>query len=590
MSRYITLNWLFLLEEIAMNNLAEFIDVLTKRKKSDLVFKNAKIINVFSHEIISGDLAIHGDRIVGVGDFSGVCEIDLCGAYISPGLMDAHVHIESSMLTPENMTNLILPRGTTTIIADPHEIANVSGRRGIGYMLKATENIPLNVFINLPSCVPATTFESSGAILGADDLKEFIHHKRVLGLAEFMNFPGIIKKDPEVLKKLDLAHKNNKIIDGHAPNMDSNDIRTYAGVGISTDHESETYDELLNKIRNGIYVLIREGSGAKNLEALAKGLSTNLSLTRWCCLCTDDSHPETLIREGHIDHLLKKLVKLNIDPITAVQMATINTAKCYGLDKSGAIAPGYKADLVIFQDLVDFKVLKTYKDGREVYDGRHKVKIQNTYMDKKLLSSVNIDINKKDLKIFLKNGRVNIIELIPRSLLTKKTISQVILEDGEFKTANNLGVLKLFVIERHHGTGNLGKGLVKNFGDFKGAIASTISHDSHNLVVIGDSDEDIFLAIEEIKKIQGGLCLVHNKKIISSIPLEIGGIMTQVSGEEVALKVKELLDSAYKYGANTKLDPLINLAFLALPVIPEIKLTDRGLFDFKSFTHISLEL
>ena len=573
-----------------MNNLSEFIDVLTRRKKSDLVFKNAKIINVFSHEIIEGGLAVHGDRIVGVGEFSGICEIDLCGAYISPGLMDAHVHIESSMLTPENMANLILPRGTTTIIADPHEIANVSGLRGIEYMIKATENIPLNVFINLPSCVPATPFESSGAILDADDLKQFIHHKRVLGLAEFMNFPGIIKKDPEVLKKLELAHKNNKIIDGHAPDMNSEDIRTYAGAGISTDHESETYDELLNKIRNGIYVLIREGSGAKNLEALAKDLPNNLNLTRWCCLCTDDSHPETLIREGHIDKLLKKLVKLDIDPITAVQMATINTAKCYGLEKLGAIAPGYKADLVIFQDLIDFKVLKTYKDGREVYDGIHKVEIQNTYMDKKLLSSVNIDMDKKDLKIFLKSETVNMIELIPGSLLTKKTIFQIVLEDGEFKTANNSGILKLFVIERHHGTENLGKGLVKNFGNFRGAIASTISHDSHNLIIIGDSDEDIFLAIEEIKRIQGGLCLVHNKKIISSIPLEIGGIMTQVSGEEIALKIKELLDSAYEYGVNTELDPLINLAFLALPVIPEIKLTDQGLFDFKSFSHISLEL
>lgn len=573
-----------------MNNLSEFIDVLTQRKKSDLVFKNAKIINVFSHEIIEGNLAVHGDQIVGIGDFSGVHEIDLHGAYISPGLMDAHVHIESSMLTPENMANLILPKGTTTIIADPHEIANVSGMRGIEYMLKATENIPLNVFINLPSCVPATTFESSGAVLKADNLKEFIHHKRVLGLAEFMNFPGILKKDPEVLKKLDLAHKNNKVIDGHAPNMSAEDIRTYAGVGVSTDHESETYNELLDKIRNGMYVLMREGSGAKNLEALAKGISTNLSLARWCCLCTDDSHPETLIRQGHIDHLLKKLVKLNIDPITAVQMATINTAKCYGLTKLGAVAPGYKADLVIFQDLVDFEVLKTYKDGREIYNGIDEVKIQNTYMDKSLLSSVNIKITKKDLKIFLKGEKVNIIELIPGSLLTKKAGSQIILEDGEFKTENNPDILKLVVIERHHGTGNIGKGLVKNFGDFKGAIASTVSHDSHNLIVIGDSDEDIFMAVEEIKKIQGGLCLVHNKKIIFSIPLEIGGIMTQVSGKEIAPQVKKFLDSAYKYGVDNKVDPLVNLAFLALPVIPEIKLTDRGLFDFKSFTHISLKL
>ncbi|WP_028857429.1 adenine deaminase [Psychrilyobacter atlanticus] len=573
-----------------MNNLSEFIDVLTKRKKSDLVFKNAKIINVFSHEIIEGDLAVHGDQIVGIGDFSGISEIDLYGAYISPGLMDAHVHIESSMLTPENMANLILPRGTTTIIADPHEIANVSGMKGIEYMLKATENIPLNVFINLPSCVPATTFESSGAILGADDLKKLIHHKRVLGLAEFMDFPGILKKDPAVLKKLDLAQKNNKIIDGHAPNMKAKDIRTYAGIGVSTDHESETYKELLDKIRNGIYVLMREGSGAKNLEALANGVSTNLSLARWCCLCTDDSHPETLIRQGHIDHLLKKLVKLNIDPITAVQMATINTAKCYGLSKLGAIAPGYKADLVIFQDLVDFKVLKTYKGGREIYNGIDEVKIQNTYIDKSLLSTVNINIDKKDLKILSKDEKVNLIELIPGSLLTKKTVSQIILEDGEFKTRNNPDILKLFVIERHHGTGNIGKGLVKNFGDFKGAIASTISHDSHNLVVIGDSDEDINLAVEEIKRIQGGLCLVHNKKIIYSIPLEIGGIMTQLPGEEVALKVKKILDSAYKYGVNRELDPLMNLAFLALPVIPEIKLTDRGLFDFESFRHISLEL
>jgi adenine deaminase len=573
-----------------MKQLSEFIDVLTKRKKAHLVLKNAKIINVFSHEIIEGNLAIYGDKIVGIGNFLGEKEIDLKGAYLSPGLMDAHVHIESSMLTPENMANLIIPRGTTTIIADPHEIANVSGLRGIEYILKATDNIPLNVFINLPSCVPATPFESSGAILNADDLETFITHKRVLGLAEFMNFPGIVNKDPEALKKINLAHKYNKIIDGHGPNMASNDITTYSGVGVSTDHESETFEELLNKIRNGMYVFIREGSGAKNLDALGKKLPENPDLTRWCCLCTDDSHPETLIHIGHIDKSLRKLVKLGIDPITAIQMATINTARCYNLDRLGGIAPGYKADLVIFEDLINFKVLGTYKDGVEVFNGIDKVNTPNTYMDKKLLSSVNINISKEDLKIKLEGDTVNVIKLLPSSLLTEKIVKKVVLEDKLFKVSNNRNLLKLFVIERHHGTGNIGKGIVANFGNFHGAIASTISHDSHNLVVIGSSEEDIYLAVEEIKKIQGGICLIHNKEVVSSIPLEIGGIMTQISGEILAPKVKKLIDLAYKYGVNKELDPLINLAFLALPVIPEIKLTDKGLFEYNSFSHISLEV
>jgi adenine deaminase len=287
---------------------------------------------------------------------------------------------------------------------------------------------------------------------------------------------------------------------------------------------------------------------------------------------------------------LKKLVKLGIDPITAIQMATINTAKCYNLDRLGGIAPGYKADLVIFKDLTDFKVLGTYKDGVEVFNGVNKLEIPNTYMDEKLLSSVNINIFKEDLQIKLEEDTVNIIKLLPSSLLTKKVVDKVKLEDGIFKVTNNPHLLKLFVIERHHGTGNIGKGIVANFGDFHGAIASTISHDSHNLVVIGSSDKDIYRAVEEIKRIQGGICLVHNEKIISSIPLEIGGIMTQISGEKLAPKVKSLLDLAYEYGVNKELDPLINLAFLALPVIPEIKLTDRGLFDFSSFSHISLEV
>ncbi|GLI56143.1 adenine deaminase [Propionigenium maris DSM 9537] len=570
-----------------MNNLREFIDVSTGRMKADIVFKNGRIINVFSHEIIEGDLAVHGGYIVGVGEFQGIHEIDLDGAYISPGLIDAHVHMESSMLSPENMAELIIPQGTTTIITDPHEIANVSGCRGIEYMLEATEDIPLNVFVNLPSCVPATPFESSGATLLADDLEGFLSHKRVLGLAEFMNFPGIRSKDPEVMKKLMAARRRGMVIDGHAPGMAEEDVIIYAGAGISTDHESETFEEMLTKIRNGLYTHIREGSAARNLEALARELPENL--TRWCCLCTDDSHPETLLKEGHIDHLLKKLVALGRDPVTAIQMGTINPARCYKLEGIGALAPGYAADIVVFEDLVNFRVLKTYKDGVEVYNGKSPVKIEGRYMDEKLLSSVNVQVERKDLKIYVKGKRVNIIELIPGSLLTKKSQAQVVLVDGEFQPENNEGLLKLFTIERHHGTGNIGRGIIKNLGDLRGAIATTISHDSHNLIVAGDRDEDIFLAIEEIKRIKGGVCLVHRGRVIVSIPLEIGGIMTQRPGKEVAKKMREFMRSSREYGVSEGIDPLINLSFLALPVIPELKLTDRGLFEFTTFKHISLE-
>lgn len=567
-------------------NIEKLIDLAMKNITPQLVFKNAKIVNVFSHEIISGDLAIDNGIIVGIGSYEGTKNIDLDGKFIVPGLIDSHVHIESAMVTPQEYAKAVVPRGTTTIIADPHEIANVCGLEGIEYMLKSSENLPLDVYFMLPSCVPATNFENSGAILNSEDLSKLVNHPKILGLGEMMNYPGVIYKDEEVIKKLTIANKNNKIIDGHGPNIKNEELNAYVISGVATEHECSTIDELVDRIRLGVYVMIREGSAARNLEVLIRGVN-GFNYNR-CLFCTDDRHPEDILKSGHIDNNIRLAIKNGLDPICAIQIATINAANCYNLKQVGAIAPGYKADLLIVDNLKDFNIEEVYKSGELVGKNKEPLFEVSPLHMSSVLNTVKINnVNKNDLAIKLKDDIVNVIRLLPHNLVTEKVSRKIDSENNEFRYNEKLDILKLVVVERHKNTGNIGLGLVENFKLKKGAIASTIAHDSHNIIAVGDNDEDILKVIQEVKKLDGGIAISSQNKILETLSLPIGGIISDKSIDYVNEKLERMLEIAYNnLNVNKEIDPFMTLSFLALPVIPQLKLTDRGLFDVSKFDFI----
>ena len=570
----------------------ELIDVSVKNKHADLVFKNANIVNVFTHEIIVSDVAVHKGVIVGIGQYDGNNNIDLSGKYMAPGLIDSHIHIESSMLSPEEFSKVIVPRGTTTIIVDPHEIANVCGLDGIEYILDSTEDLPLNTYIMLPSCVPATDFESSGAILKAKDLEKYINHPRVLGLGEMMNYPGIINKDKNVMDKLELFYKNKKSIDGHAPYVRGKNLNAYILSGINTDHECSVEEEMIEKLRLGMYIMIREGSATKDLKNLIEGV--NQYNYQRILFCTDDKHPEDLLKEGHINYNIKLSIENGIDPITAIQMATINPANCYNLKNIGAIAPGYKADLIIFDNLEEFNIEEVYKDGKLVGKNKKPLFTIQKRDFSKVLKTVHLsEINKEDIQIYFEKEQgeeeVNVISLQPYSIITKKMKRKVQILDNKFQFDKQKDILKLAVIERHKNTGNIGLGLVENFKLKNGSIATTISHDSHNLIVVGDNDEDMINAVNKVISMDGGIAISSSNKILGSLSLNIGGLMSDKDIEYVNSKFSKLVDLAYNtLKVNKDIDPFLTLAFLALPVIPEVKLTDKGLFDVEKFKFINL--
>lgn len=553
---------------------------------SEYVFKNANIINVFSGEIIKGDLAVDNGTIIGMGDYKGDTEIDLKGKYLSPGFVDSHVHIESSMSSPSEFAKIIVPRGVTTIIADPHEIANVKGLEGIKYIIDESRDIPLDVYVMLPSCVPATSFENSGAVLKAQDLATLIDEESVLGLGEFMNYPGVIAGDDEVLDKLVLFQ--NYIVDGHGPVISDLDLNAYVVAGVKTEHECSTVEEVIDRIRRGMYVLLREGSAARDLRNIISAVDR--SNIRRFMFCTDDKHPEDLVEEGSIDFNIKLAMKNGIDPVDAIKMASLNSCECYGLKNKGAIAPGYIADLVVIDNLEDFNILSVYKEGDLVAENGKPLFSSEGYSPVHMTDSVNIKaLDISNLDIVMKSNMANVISVMENSLVTEKSIREVELEDGHFKFSDN-GILKIVVIERHHRTGNIGLGLIENFNIKNGAIGSTIGHDSHNLIVVGDNDRDILMAVNQLEKIGGGITLVSDGKIEESLELEIGGIMTSKPVEETIKTLKSMIDLAYnKLGVNKGIDPFMTLSFMALPVIPKLKLTDEGLFDVEQFKFIDIE-
>ena len=562
------------------------IKIANGEKKAPFVLKNANIINVFTNEIIPGDVALYNGKIVGIGEYSGEKEIDLEGKYLSPSFIDGHVHIESSMVSPGQFSKAIVPRGVTTIIADPHEIANVAGLEGIKYILDSSENLPLDVYIMLPSCVPSTPFENSGAILNAEDLEKLIDHPRVLGLGEMMNYPGVVNGDKEVLKKLTMFKEH--IIDGHGPLLKDKELNAYVGAGIVTEHECSTLEEMKDRLRLGMYIHIREGSAAKNLGELIQGV--NKDNLRRCIFCTDDKHPSDLLADGSIDHNIRLAIKNGIDPIDCIKMASLNAAECYGLRWRGAIAPNYYADMVVIDNLEDFNILEVYKEGKLVAKDNKPLFNLEEIDSSSMMNSVNIEkITEKDLEIKLEGSKVNVIKLLPHSLITEKVIREVELEKGVFKPQKD--ILKVAVVERHNKTGNIGLGLVEGFGLKNGAIASTVAHDSHNIIVIGDNDRDMVMAIYELEKVGGGITIVSNGEILDTLALEIAGLMSQKPLGEVNEKLNGMLDTSYeKLGINREHEPFMTLSFIALPVIPDIKLTDMGLFHVGEFRFIDLSV
>ena len=550
--------------------------------KADLVLKNARIVNVLSEEIYEGDVAISDGVIAGVGnDYHGVEEIDVKGAYVSPSFIDGHVHLESSMLMPSEFAKMVVPSGTTTVVADPHEISNVMGLQGISFMREATKNLPLDVYMTLPSCVPATSLETSGVDLNSYDLALLIDAPWVLGIAEMMNFPGVINCDGSVLSKVRLGLEKHKRVDGHAPHLSGKDLNAYVAAGIRSDHECTTVEEAVEKLRLGMYLMVREATGARDLEPLLPVLK-NLN-TRKCIFVTDDRHPKHLAK--HISRMVKKAVKNGVDPIKAIQMASLNTAEYFNLADLGAIAPGYRADIAVFKNLENFEPLMVFKNGKlAAKDGKMVIDTDNL-KPPALRGSVNIKyLYREDLQIKTPQGKTTakVINVIPKQLITKQTLETIKTQKTLVVTDIGNDIIKIAVIERHKATGNMGLGFVKGFGLKSGAIASTVAHDSHNMIVIGTNDEDMYLAAVELVKSQGGKIIVQNGKTLAHLKLPVAGLMSDKTALEVQKDIEALDKAAKQIGCKID-EPFMSMAFLSLSVIPEIKITDKGLIDVNSF-------
>ncbi len=565
------------------DNLRDFISAARGRKPADLALKGGSIVNVFSGEIYKTEVAVHNGRIAGLGEYEGREVIDVASKIIIPGLIDSHVHLESSMLTPAEFAMAAIVHGCTTVIADPHEIANVLGKKGIRYMLRASEGLPVDFYFMLPSCVPATGLETSGASLSAADLKPFLSHKRVLGLAEMMNYPGVLSADRAVLGKLKAF--GHTVIDGHAPGLSGKDLAAYVGSGITSDHECATADEALEKIRLGMTVYIREGSSARNLEAILPAVTKAGS--RFFTFSTDDLEPDDLM-QGGINLIIRKAVRLGLDPVSAVRMATINPALHFGMKRKGALAPGYDADMVVIDDLENFNVEMVFRQGRLVSRNGKLLRPVRAAHHREAKGSVRMrPLSVKDMELRARSGMARVIELIPGQIETRHSIMEVALRDGLVVSDTERDILKLIVIERHRASGNVGLGLVKGFGLKSGALGSTVAHDSHNLIVVGADDKDILRAAGEIRRMQGGLVVVNKGKTPARLPLPIAGLMSDKNAGFVAGRLRELEAAARSLGAGLA-HPFGVLSFLALPVIPELKLTDRGLVDVNKFRFTGL--
>lgn len=543
----------------------------------DLILKNGMVINVFTEEIIKTDVGIKNGIITRIGNLNGENIINCEGKYISPGLIDAHLHIESSMISPKQFANFISTRGTTTIIADPHEIVNVCGENGLNYMLEETEHCSCNVFFNLPSCVPATKFENNGCNFSSYKMKKFINNERILGLGEVMDYVSVINNDEEMMRKINLF--SDKIIDGHAPRITGKDLQTYRLNGIITDHECEIYQEALEKIRLGFYILIREGTAAHNLKELLKPILDNNIPLEQLCFCTDDKHIDDIDKNDHIINNVRMGISLGLNPVKSIKLASINTARLYNLKKLGAVSVGYQADILILDSLDKMNIEFVLYKGKIIIEDdipKKNIEINDTIHIK--------EIEDYNIELTLEKEETTVITLIENQLTTKKEISKVKVENHIF-IPDNIHQ-KVIVIERHNKTGNIGIGIIKNFGLKKGAIASSVSHDSHNIIIVGTNDDDIITALKQIKIMGGGYAVSENKKIICKQQLEISGLMTDTNRKILSQNLNNMIDICHNMGVKKSFDPFTTLSFLALPVIPEIRITDTGLFDVTNFKFI----
>ncbi len=570
--------------------LKKLIDVAAGREPADIVIKNAKVIDVYNATVIEGDIAICGDMIAGVGNYEGRTVIDAHGQYAAPGFIDGHIHVESSYVSPEELGRLIVPHGTTTIISDPHEVTNVCGLTGLDYMIEASRGTVLDIKWMLPSCVPATPFEHAGATVNAADMEPVFGRKEILGLGEFMNYPGVAGADSGVVDKLMVAINHGKPIDGHSPALTGNALNAYACAGIHTDHECSTVDEMRDRLSRGMYVLMRQGSACHNLLELLKAVTPLNS--RRCVLCSDDCQPKTILSVGHLDNHLRLCVSAGIDPMMAIQMASLNAAECYGLKDRGAISPGLRADIVLIDDLKDFNVNQVFIAGREVAAGgryllpvvKHDISATKGRFRVK-------DFSKDRLKLTVKSDKAHVIKIIPGGVVTGNEIAPITRnEAGEFVYDPSRDIVKIAVVERHQNTGNVAVALLKDYGIKRGAVALSIAHDSHNIIVVGVSDDDMAFALEQLIAQDGGIVLVDEGKVLESLPMPIAGLMSDQTGEWVDERLTSIHQTAIDaLGINSNIEPVMTLCFMALPVIPELKLTDMGLFDVMKFDFIDIE-
>lgn len=572
--------------------LITLINVAAGREPADLVLKNGKIVDVYQGGILEGDVAIIDGKIAGIGEtYDGKEVVDLQGRYISPGFIEPHMHVESSYVTPEEFGRLLVPRGTTTVMADPHEIVNVVGLKGLDYMIEAAKHTVLDIRYMLPSCVPATEMENAGAVLTAADMVAPMKEGKVDGLAEFMNFPGVIHAQDDVVDKLLVAKEFNKRIDGHSPMVDGKELNAYIAAGVENDHECSTVEELRARVSKGMYVFLREGSVTQNLRMLLKGVTRDNA--RRCLLCGDDVQAKTILEKGHLDHAIRICVEENIDPIQAIQMATIHTAECCDLKDRGAVAPGLKADLVIFSDLHNIVIEQTYIDGKLVADHGKYIPTVTRADISSVQSSVHIkEFSQEKLRLSLKTDQARAIEVIQTEALTNEAIVHVDRDSqGDFVYNPEKPVVKIAVIERHKHTGNVFVGLLKDYGIQTGAIGTTIAHDSHNVIVTGTNDADMSLVVKELQEQDGGVVVVNKGEVVARMALPVGGIMSNLSGEEVTEQQTKVTEAAHDIlGVAEEVNPIMSLSFMSLAVIPKLKITDLGLVDVESFEFVPISV
>ena len=567
------------------------IDAAAGREKADLVLKNCRIVNVFTGTIEAGEIAVKDGVIVSTdAGYEGRETIDAEGRFAAPGFIDAHIHIESSFVSPEQAGRMLVPRGTATIVADPHEIANVCGLDGLRYMLEAAKKTKLNILYAMPSCVPATPFENAGAKLDAEDMEEMLADERIFGLGEFMNVPGVVQADDSVLDKLTLARRMGKIVDGHAPAQSGKILNAYACVGILGDHECRTADEIKERIAKGMFALLREGSACHDLRELLKGVTEANS--RRAMFCSDDRQPHTMLTEGHIDNHLRICVEEGFDPVTAIRMATLNAAEAFRLYDRGAIAPGRRADVVLLDDLKEFHAHQVFLGGELVAEeGRYLPEMAFADIST-VRGSVNVrNFSAERFKLKLTGNKVRVIGVQKDGIVTSKEIATVKTDDGgDFVFDPAQDVCKIAVVERHHGTGQVGVGLLGGYGIKSGAVAISVAHDSHNIIVAGVSNEEMAFAVKALISMEGGMVVVREGKVLAAMALPIAGLMTTESGEWVAERLHALHEKARnELGVSADVEPIMTLTFMALPVIPALKLTNRGLFDVEKFDFVSLE-